>query len=800
MGNCPAISEIFMKHNTLIVDLDQHGPILPEEMERVFLVSNYSAPAIHFGHGGLDALAVYLAWKSFIANHHATIEIKETHRFRQWAMDPCPPGGIFSETLPPLPRAAVAALAYFPQAGDLQSLFTTQGRYALLVWFLSNMNTVLPGYDYPEWIKAQGSFPELSLAHEAFWRSFDTEFQKFCPIASNPNYRLFYLGWLRSANPQIFYACKEPQTIEAMLDSPALNDSGEGLTLFMQAYCEAYAPYKSLATSTGRLAYVSWFLQNESNNYLVTPWTLACALAPCVHTLGSSQFPAGAVGLASHGPDVFDVWNRLSSKEKRQLLGRFLLTVFPLIRDGKIPDCLIELLLSQAQDAPLADEYALSLLQQCLWEANTGNSLEDTEACRNCAEWYIRQQEKIHPSVFASSRQILRWQALGLLETSALPDAAQNFFDQRDTQTVSVLGWPDGMLGIGADSRMTAETFELAGICTQRISVSRILPFAGAPYPLENTPWREPRSLVSIICLAAQDIYRLWLVTPADWWAGRYNIGLCPWELPLWPSSAAFAVEMLDEIWAPSKFAANAFAACGKPVVHMPHAVIPPEPDGDLRAELGIAPDTIVFLTAYDSNASCVRKNPLAVIKAFNEAFADTKCNVRLIVKSMNAANHRAAWQELHDENRCGDKVVFIDEAFPIQRHARLLNTCDAFVSLHRSEGFGRLLAEAMSIGKLLICSNFGGNTDFSTSETTCLVDGKCVPVPGDGTYILSQGQEWFDADVGHAAEYMRNFATSPDRYAGQRHVGQQIILERHSCEAIGARAVAALKRSGFLA
>jgi glycosyltransferase involved in cell wall biosynthesis len=149
-------------------------------------------------------------------------------------------------------------------------------------------------------------------------------------------------------------------------------------------------------------------------------------------------------------------------------------------------------------------------------------------------------------------------------------------------------------------------------------------------------------------------------------------------------------------------------------------------------------------------------------------------------------------------ENKCGDKILFIDEPFPIEKHALLLNTCDAFVSLHRSEGFGRLLAEAMTLGKLLIASDFGGNTDFTTPETACPVNGRLVEVK-PREYLLGAGQQWFEADIDHAAQYMRDFVENPSRFAVLAENGRRHIMTHHSLEAVGHRAKEALMKAGVI-
>lgn len=786
-----------MSNKTYCVDYVRGRVLMPDEMKRIFSVSNHNAPLPLFLDTNLIDLAVYIAWKSSIELYYPEITINETPAFRLWAMEPYSMHKEIPKLL--LPRAAVVSIAVFPEARKLAEQNTQKSHYELFRWFFENLSTILPQYDLPSWLCSEGEISGISIGQEYFWHSLDDVFHNFIPIYNGENEKRHYLGWLRKEQVAIFKLCVAPCAIEAMLDAPASCDTEEGITLFMEAFYEstpALHHIMSLTTQEGRLAYSSWFLTNQASIYGVTEWAWNCLMQPCSLDDSGQALPKGVAGIFFITCPSFKRWEQLAVGERRKFLAIFMSEIAPLLQEKSVPKQLATFLSIPASECLHANECGVGLLQQSLWEREFGSILSSYDDCIACITWYIRSYGNTLLFALSDYRQIVRWDTLMLLSEPNLPEAARTFLQQRERNSVTVLGWPDGLLGIGTDSRMTVETLEQVGVCVHQASVSYLLPFGGSPWPLAKAPEREPRSLCSIVCLAAQDVYRLWLATPQSWWTGRYNIGLCPWELPLWPKSAGFAVEMLDEVWAPSKFIAHAFTECGKPVTHIPHTVIPPEPEGDLRAQLGINPETVVFLTSYDSNASCMRKNPLAVIDAFNKAFAGTKHDVKLIVKTMNATNHCSAWQELHDKNQCGNKVIFINKAYPLKQHARLLNTCDAFVSLHRSEGFGRLLAEAMSMGKLLICSNFGGNTDFALKTTACLVDGTLIPVL-EKEYIFARGQRWFNANRETAAEFMRDFYVNPSKYKMMRKNGKSLILTEHSLEAAGIRMRDALRKAG---
>lgn len=168
---------------------------------------------------------------------------------------------------------------------------------------------------------------------------------------------------------------------------------------------------------------------------------------------------------------------------------------------------------------------------------------------------------------------------------------------------------------------------------------------------------------------------------------------------------------------------------------------MPPKLVGTWRERLNLSDAAVVFPTSYDSNASYLRRNPFVTVRAFNKAFLGTLYDVCLVVKTTSAVARRGReWKALQKENQCGNRMIFIDEILTPAENVDLLDTCDAFISLHRSEGFGRLLAETMLLGKLLVASDFGEGTDYVLPETGCPVPGKLTPAP-DGGCLFGEGQ-----------------------------------------------------------
>lgn len=254
---------------------------------------------------------------------------------------------------------------------------------------------------------------------------------------------------------------------------------------------------------------------------------------------------------------------------------------------------------------------------------------------------------------------------------------------------------------------------------------------------------------------------------------GAYNIVYPAWELANYPRDWALQLDRFDEIWAPSKFILDALTpAVSKPVVHMPLACEVVLASLRSRRYFRIPDSAYAFLFFFDFRSYASRKNPFAVIDAFAELRksrpnADTCLVIKVsggdaapqAVESLKAAiaPHRG-------------KVVLIDQSMTDNDTKNLVRASDCFVSLHRSEGFGRGLAEAMSLGKPTIATNYSGNLDFMSEDTALLVDYRLIAVQA-GEYPCHQGQVWADADSHCASRHMVRLLDDPEagRAMGRR-------------------------------
>jgi len=359
---------------------------------------------------------------------------------------------------------------------------------------------------------------------------------------------------------------------------------------------------------------------------------------------------------------------------------------------------------------------------------------------------------------------------------------------------VNLLGYAKGQFGIGEDVRMAALACRAAGIpfsiynlqpgreVTQDETAADGLIGTGLPHA------------VNILCTTGIETARLAAVHGRTLFQDRHIIGYWPWELPEWPADWQHAYGLVDEVWASSRYSFTAFAGSSpQPVRHAPMAVDVTPGDGLGRAALGLPEHRFLFAFSFDMLSSLERKNPLACIHAFRRAFPKGSEPAGLVIKVMRAVAGDPAWEAIRAEILADPRILVIDRTLSRGGILDLYRSTDVFVSLHRAEGFGRGIAEAMLLGRPVIVTGFSGNLDFTNQATAATVDFRLVPV-APGAYPFGEGQVWADADVDHAAWWMRRLATEPDLRRRLAANGRQMVAESYAPPVVGARYRAMLR------
>ena len=262
------------------------------------------------------------------------------------------------------------------------------------------------------------------------------------------------------------------------------------------------------------------------------------------------------------------------------------------------------------------------------------------------------------------------------------------------------------------------------------------------------------------------DAYRLAGLHPRP---GVYRVAVWWWELEQLPPEWLDRGRDVDEIWAPTRFIADALRPLGRPVYAMLPSVRLPAFEPRPKAYFGLSPDKFTFLFVFDMNSRLARKNPLGLIRAFRRAFRRDE-PVELTIKvSPQGPYFPDDWRALRSAVAEND-VTLIDKSLSRGDLLALVNAADACASLHRSEGFGLTMAEAMLLGKPTVGTAYSGNLDFMTPETGYLVRYARGSVPA-GADPYPAGAAWADPDEGHAAELLRRVYDHP---AEARAVGER--------------------------
>ncbi|KAI4447561.1 hypothetical protein C823_002080 [Eubacterium plexicaudatum ASF492] len=267
-------------------------------------------------------------------------------------------------------------------------------------------------------------------------------------------------------------------------------------------------------------------------------------------------------------------------------------------------------------------------------------------------------------------------------------------------------------------------------------------------------------------------------------WDYRYHIAFWLWELEDFPEEWTKYFTCLNEIWAPSEFTCNAIRKkTSLPVKCMPYYL-----EADIRKEytredFKLPEGKFLFLMMYDSYSCAERKNPAAVMYAYQKAFGKTNMQTGLVIK----INHATKEDEARIQNEMDGypNVYLIRDLLDRNAVNNLIRCVDVIVSLHRTEGFGLVLAEAMLLGTPVIATNWSANTEFMNKETACMVDYRLCTLEQE-LPPFHAGSRWADPDIRQAAAYMKKLYEDRAYYqkissAAKAHIRQTLSIERAS-------------------
>ncbi len=364
-------------------------------------------------------------------------------------------------------------------------------------------------------------------------------------------------------------------------------------------------------------------------------------------------------------------------------------------------------------------------------------------------------------------------------------------------QGVRIITGDHGESGLSLNARNSRAALESMGVDTEVVAA----PISSLASFTRYDALAHPPYATALLHLPPHDAVEVIVRLPPEQASVRL-IGFFMWETETLPDAHRLGALLVDEIWTATRYCEQIFqaAAPSTPVHVVGHAVGLAEPEAgfDARAWAGLDRRDFVFLFHFDAHSWITRKNPTALVRAFRRAFGREDSRPRLVVKLRRSEDWdfpqwRAWWEEFFEEAESDPRIVILQEDLSPARMSSLTHAADAFVSLHRSEGFGYGLAEAMLAGKPTIATAYSGNLDFTLPGETLLVPAPRRPIR-DGEFLYAgPAQVWSEPDVEQAALAMRAVYTDPALAGRLGRSGRERIEADCSLEALAKRYADAL-------
>lgn len=327
-----------------------------------------------------------------------------------------------------------------------------------------------------------------------------------------------------------------------------------------------------------------------------------------------------------------------------------------------------------------------------------------------------------------------------------------------ENKQVRVVGLLSSASGIGKSGRLCIDTLRQAGYRVSSHDVATL--FAADDGVAFDTDGDFVRGGSTIYHLNPPMMLPALIRSGLNRYYGSYNIGYWAWELEALPDEWVDAIRFMHAIMVPSRFCQTAVRRyTSKPVVVVPHPVSADASPQTARQSDG----RFNVVNVFRFGSSFERKNPIGLVKAFRLAFGDDS-TARLILKTSDAERFPGEMAQLRAAIGGSDNIELIDAVWPADRVEELIRNSGAYASLHRSEGFGLPLAEAMMAGIPVLATDWSGNTDFCTAAHTYPVNCSLVAFHDHhGDYEQVRDGRWADPSIECAADQLRLIRANPE-------------------------------------
>ncbi len=366
-----------------------------------------------------------------------------------------------------------------------------------------------------------------------------------------------------------------------------------------------------------------------------------------------------------------------------------------------------------------------------------------------------------------------------LLPTEALASSNTLPVTSSDVLGVNLAGYFRTETGVGQIGRLLADVVRASGLPHITVTSTRSLSRQQASFTEQIGEVRYPITIASINA----DQFPSWAgEVGSSLLAGRYTIGVWAWEVEDFPDSFDTAIGLVDEIWAISEFVRDAIAAkTDKPVHVIPYPVPELARTAELdRDALGIG-QRPYLLYMFDYFSVFDRKNPVGLVEAFTTAFADGE-GPALVIKSVNGERFRSEREQLLSACRGRSDIHLIEDYLDAAVVESLITHCAAYVSLHRAEGLGLTMSEAMSAGRPVIATGYSGNLDFMTPGNSLLVGWTPAEIPVTAR-PYGPPTRWAEPDLAEAVRHLRWVHDNPAEAAELGLRAQESMRSHHDLD-----------------
>lgn len=540
----------------------------------------------------------------------------------------------------------------------------------------------------------------------------------------------------------------------------------------------------------------------EAQREFVVWWLLyGCAEYPAAWWFGPKQVAVAMEPVAIEGQCLPRLVRRLYADRLD------VQAAFPIGDADTVGDLLCWYRLSGPVEVSVAPALPIEFLQ--LTESPSGRSAWAglPEVPRMAAALLDRQldlQRAFNPSTRAGRVALVTWYTTSshhlIPAPTPLPAWAEPTPPRRGAAArgpgplgVNLVGFARAEFGIGEDVRSVSGALEAVRVPHVIVDVKSMPHVRACDRSREHLISSAKPYHTSIFCLTAFDTAGLFLERGPAMFNGTFNIGYWPWELERFPAVWAEVFDLVDEVWAATRFQWRAYQAADQtPVFLMPPAVLLPSTRDLRRAAPRICkPRRFRFIFPFDPNSFFSRKNPLAAIQAFRRAFPVSDRSVELVLRVNGRPHGSAGWRAIRAGIRGDTRIVVISGTMDRAASLALVRDADCLVSSHRTEGFGRNIVEAIALGVPVLATGGSGPDDFlKHGERVASRPREVAPKE----YPFAEGMLWRDPVKADLARKMRKMRRVGRTKCGARPRGHRKTL--HAPRIAGANYIRQLLRT----